>query len=237
MRPPLLAAIVVANILPGPVQAQSNPASPVVSGGVTFHQQPGDTRTPQQFLADCLAGIAPSSCVTPSTPRGCPAGMISTTAGTGIAHCVVVAPPAPAPPPTPVPTPVPIPVPIPEPTPAPDPTPEPAPVPTPAPTPEPPPAPTPAPEPDPPPAPAPEPEPPPAPTPVPEPPPAPTPTPTPSCPPTKNYCDTWGGSDGSLWDAPPMNYGKIMYGPPPQCTPTYIPMGTYRPVDGCPVTN
>jgi len=59
------------------------------------------------------------------------------------------------------------------------------------------------------------------------------PPPAPSCPPPGTYCDTWGGSDGSLWDAPPMGYGKIIYSGP-TCKASYVQVGTYLPINGCP---
>jgi len=61
----------------------------------------------------------------------------------------------------------------------------------------------------------------------------PFPSPAPACPPDQNYCDIWGGSDGGLASAPPQDYGIIKYSGA-TCAPTYIPLGTYAPVNGCP---
>jgi hypothetical protein len=71
--------------------AQSLPVVDPV-GTVTKVQQAGDVRSAAQFAADCAAGVGLSNCVTPSTPKDCPAGKHWSTMG-GVAHCVDVDPP------------------------------------------------------------------------------------------------------------------------------------------------
>lgn len=75
----------------GFTQAAISPSN-IISGGVHFAKQPGDTRSDAQFQADCSAGIGLSSCVAPSTPNGCPDGKVWSNVGSGIAHCVGVDP-------------------------------------------------------------------------------------------------------------------------------------------------
>lgn len=59
-----------------------------VSAQVDFVQRANDTRTPQQFQADCAAGVALETCAPMITPHSCPPGEHWSLAGTGIAHCV-----------------------------------------------------------------------------------------------------------------------------------------------------
>jgi hypothetical protein len=53
-------------------------------------------RTAAKFAADCAAGVGLSNCVSPSTPKDCPAGRHWSNMG-GLAHCVDVDPPCPSP--------------------------------------------------------------------------------------------------------------------------------------------
>lgn len=93
----IFAGLVVLGMFLQGAQAQVN----IIPGSTTLPgitQAAGDLRSPAQFQRDCAAGIQADTCGGKPAPKGCPAGTVWSTEGTGVAHCavpVVVVPPEP----------------------------------------------------------------------------------------------------------------------------------------------